>query len=55
VLTGESRPERRLAGSLAAALWAVRQGAQILRVHDVAETAQALAVWSAIDNAPAGG
>ena len=38
-------PERRLPGSLAAALSAVRQGVQILRVHDVAETRQALAVW----------
>ncbi len=35
----------RLPGSLAAALWAATQGASILRVHDVAETAQALAIW----------
>jgi dihydropteroate synthase len=41
-------PERRLPGSLAAALYAVQQGVQILRVHDVAETRQALAVWRAI-------
>jgi dihydropteroate synthase len=41
-------PEARLPGSLAAALFAVRQGVQILRVHDVAETRQALAVWEAI-------
>jgi dihydropteroate synthase len=41
-------PEVRLPGSLAAALFAVRQGVQILRVHDVAETRQALAVWSAL-------
>jgi len=34
----------RLPGSLAAALHAVGQGAQILRVHDVFETRQALAV-----------
>jgi dihydropteroate synthase len=26
-----------------------RRGAQILRVHDVAETAQALAVWQAAE------
>jgi dihydropteroate synthase len=42
--------EERLAGSLAAAMMAVGQGAQLLRVHDVAETRQALAViegcWS---------
>jgi dihydropteroate synthase len=40
--------DRRLPGSLAAALAGVTQGVQILRVHDVAETAQALAVWRAI-------
>jgi dihydropteroate synthase len=41
-------PEARLPGSLAAALSVVQQGVQILRVHDVAETRQALAVWRAI-------
>ena len=41
-------PEARLPGSLAAAVSAVQQGVQILRVHDVAETRQALAVWQAI-------
>ncbi len=41
-------PKARLPGSLAAALAAVQQGVQILRVHDVAETLQALAVWQAI-------
>lgn len=40
--------EARLAGSLAAALFAKVQGAQILRVHDVAETVDALKVWQAI-------
>ena len=39
----------RLPGSLAAALLAAQRGAQILRVHDVAETAQALAVWRAAE------
>jgi dihydropteroate synthase len=34
----------RLPGSLAAALHAVAEGVQIIRVHDVAETRQALAV-----------
>ncbi|MCP5368034.1 MAG: dihydropteroate synthase [Hyphomicrobiales bacterium] len=38
----------RLAGSVAAALAGVARGADILRVHDVAETRQALAVWRAI-------
>ncbi|MFA9216998.1 MAG: dihydropteroate synthase [Sphingomonadaceae bacterium] len=39
--------EQRLAGSLAAALAAVAQGALIVRVHDVAETVDALKVWQA--------
>ena len=38
----------RLAASLAAALLAVQAGARIVRVHDVAETRDALAVWSAV-------
>lgn len=42
-LTGNA-PESRLAGSLAAALDGVAQGVQIVRVHDVAETRQAIAV-----------
>ncbi|APA69022.1 dihydropteroate synthase [Janthinobacterium sp. 1_2014MBL_MicDiv] len=37
--------EQRLAGSLAGALAAVAQGAEIIRVHDVAETTDALKVW----------
>jgi dihydropteroate synthase len=41
-------PQGRLPGSLAAALSAVHQGVHVLRVHDVAETRQALAVWRAI-------
>ena len=39
--------ENRLAGSLSAALVAASNGAHILRVHDVAETVDALAVWNA--------
>jgi dihydropteroate synthase len=38
----------RLPGSLAACLWAWQRGAQILRVHDVRETRQALTLWQAI-------
>lgn len=45
--------EARLPGSLAALVWAAGQGAQILRVHDVAASRQALAVWQAV--AAAGG
>ena len=40
--------EDRLGGSIAAALYAAQQGAQILRVHDVAETRQALTVQKAL-------
>ena len=46
-ITGRAA-EDRLAGSVAAALAAVMQGARILRVHDVAETVDALKVWQAI-------
>lgn len=43
-------PAARLAGSLAAAGWAAARGsAAVLRVHDVAETVQFLAVWRAIE------
>lgn len=45
---GEPASER-LPGSLALALAAAARGAQVLRVHDVAETAQALAVQAALD------
>lgn len=40
--------EERLPASLAAALVAVERGAHLVRVHDVAETARALRMWSAI-------
>ena len=43
--------ERRLAGSLASALYAMQQGASVLRVHDVAETRQAVRVWEAVRDA----
>jgi dihydropteroate synthase len=47
-LSRDEAPKQRVAGSLAAGLFAVLRGAHILRVHDVAETRQALAVWQAI-------
>jgi dihydropteroate synthase len=47
-LAGVEAPRERLPGSLAVALEALRQGAQVLRVHDVAETRQAAALWSAL-------
>jgi dihydropteroate synthase len=40
-------PTERLVPSVAAALLAVERGARIVRVHDVAATAQALKVWAA--------
>lgn len=50
-LDGGASPDARLAGSLAAALAGVAEGVHILRVHDVAATRQALAVWRAISGA----
>jgi dihydropteroate synthase len=44
-LSGEAPADQRLAGSIALALKGAEQGAQILRVHDVPETVQALRVW----------
>jgi dihydropteroate synthase len=46
-LTGRPVGER-MAASVAAALAAVRQGASVVRVHDVAETVDALKVWRAL-------
>lgn len=42
-------PETRASGSIATALAGVAQGVQILRVHDVAETRQALRLWQAMN------
>ena len=47
-LTGREDPAQRAAGSLAAALIAVQRGARMVRVHDVAATVDALAVWRAV-------
>ena len=44
-LSNEASVDQRLGGSLAFALKAAEQGAQMLRVHDVPETVQALRVW----------
>lgn len=46
-LTGVEQASERVSGSIGAALAAAGQGAQIIRVHDVAETRQALSVWEA--------
>ncbi|WP_430389756.1 dihydropteroate synthase [Dyella sp. 20L07] len=47
-MTGRKLPAERAAGSVAAALIAVQRGARMVRVHDVAATADALAVWQAV-------
>ena len=47
-LTGRATGER-LAVSVGGALWCALHGADILRVHDVRETREALAVWRAFD------
>ncbi len=44
-LSNEAPVERRLGGSVALALRGAEAGVQLLRVHDVAETVQALRVW----------
>ena len=46
-LAGGAEPRAREPGSQAAAIAAASQGAQILRVHDVEGTSQALGVWRA--------
>ena len=48
-LTGRE-PQERVHASVAAALLAVQNGAHIVRVHDVAATRDALAVWNAVKN-----
>jgi dihydropteroate synthase len=47
-ITGRQAPAERAAGSAAAALVAVQRGARMVRVHDVAATVDALAVWQAV-------
>lgn len=50
-LSNEASVDKRLGGSLALALKGAEQGVQILRVHDVAETVQALHVWRGMRDA----
>ena len=44
----EPRKDARAPGSIAVALAGLSQGVQIIRAHDVAETAQALRLWAAV-------
>lgn len=48
-MTGETVPDRRLGASIAVASFAAQFGAQILRVHDVRDTRQALCVQQALE------
>ena len=50
-LSGEAPADQRLGGSLALALKAADQGAQLIRVHDVLETVQALKIWRGLRDA----
>jgi len=50
-ITGRG-PSERVHASAAAALIAVQNGAHIVRVHDVAATRDALAVWNALQSQP---
>jgi dihydropteroate synthase len=47
-LTDTPRSEDRLPGSLAAAMWAAQQGAAVIRVHDVPETVQVMAIFQTL-------
>lgn len=47
-ITGRTNPSDRVSASVAAALLAVQCGANIVRVHDVAATKDALSVWNAV-------
>ena len=47
-ISGAEQAEDRMPGSVAVALAAVAQGAQIIRVHDVLPTVQALKLWAAV-------
>ncbi len=48
-IDGDGPAEERVPGSVAAAVAGWMRGVRLFRVHDVAETRQALAVWRAID------
>ncbi|MDE2406592.1 MAG: dihydropteroate synthase [Xanthomonadaceae bacterium] len=52
-LIGRDAPRARVAGSVAAHLIAAQHGAMLLRVHDVAETVDALKIWQAVAMVPA--
>jgi dihydropteroate synthase len=45
-----AQADTRLPGSIAVALEALRHGVQVLRVHDVAETSQAISLWRSLND-----
>jgi dihydropteroate synthase len=47
-VTGRELPAERMSASVAAALLAVDRGGRVVRVHDVRETGEVLAVWAAM-------
>jgi dihydropteroate synthase len=51
MLGGSQEPDKRLGGSIAAAIMAIRNGADIIRAHDVAATIEAIKVLMAIEGA----
>lgn len=54
-VTGREEPPQRVVASVAAAVLAVERGARVVRVHDVRETADGLAVWQAMHTASVSG
>ena len=48
-VTGKE-PDQRLGGSIAGALAGIARGAAMVRVHDVAQTVDAINVWQAVQN-----
>jgi dihydropteroate synthase len=48
-LTATKTAKDRLPGALAAMLYAIFQGAEIVRVHDVAATRQAITLWGVLE------
>ncbi len=48
-IAGVEQAERRMPGSVAVALAGIARGAQMVRVHDCAETRQALQLWQAVN------
>ena len=52
-LTGIVRADERVTASVTVAVWAAAHGANVVRVHDVEPTVQALATWRALQSAEA--